>query len=342
VDAGADQFVCETEGLLLLSGSAENFEDVQWTTEGDGIFLNTGDPLAPEYIFGNADILNEQVEIVLTAVGLDGCASESDTTLITISAPLQAAFSHTNACVGSPVQFTDETEVFDGEIDGYIWNFGNGIIDNQQNPTFVFSEPGTEFVQLVVESSLGCTDTTSQVITVVEGPSAQFEVNQFRAPINFDFIFDDASTGAVQWNWNFGDGLGITQQQNPTYSYPDEGEYVVTLTVSGTTGCTDSISQSLIVEGQLVLPPRLPNSFSPNGDNINDVYFVRGGPFTQLDFRVYDNWGREIFKTTDQEIGWDGTDNGSDSPIGVYVYTIKATNFEGETFDYSGRINLFR
>jgi gliding motility-associated-like protein len=92
----------------------------------------------------------------------------------------------------------------------------------------------------------------------------------------------------------------------------------------------------------VVLPPRLPNSFSPNGDNTNDVYFVRGGPFIQLDFRVYDNWGREIFKTTDQEIGWDGTDNGSEVPIGVYVYTIKATNFEGETFDYSGRINLFR
>ncbi|HKK38521.1 MAG TPA: gliding motility-associated C-terminal domain-containing protein, partial [Cryomorphaceae bacterium] len=77
-------------------------------------------------------------------------------------------------------------------------------------------------------------------------------------------------------------------------------------------------------------------------DNTNDVYFVRGGPFIQLDFKVYDNWGREIFQTTDQEIGWDGTENGSEVPVGVYVYTIKATNLDGETFDSSGRINLFR
>ena len=75
---------------------------------------------------------------------------------------------------------------------------------------------------------------------------------------------------------------------------------------------------------------------------MNDIYYVRGGPFINLDFRVYDNWGREIFQTSDQEEGWDGTENRSNVPVGVYVYTIKATNIEGETFDYSGRINLFR
>ncbi len=342
VSAGPDQFVCESSGLLTLSGSAENFETIEWSTEGDGIFLNTGDEFAPEYVFGNADVIAEQVQIILTATGQEGCAEGADTVLVNISAPVSAAFTASNACVGSPVQFTDATEVFEGEIDGYIWNFGNGNVDNQQNPTFVFSEAGSRSVQLVVESSLGCTDTTTQLINVVQGPQAAFAVNQFRAPINFDFIFDDQSTLAEQWAWNFGDGLGFTQQQNPTYSYPDEGDYVVTLTVTGSTGCLDSITQTLFVEGQIVLPPRLPNSFSPNGDNNNDVYLVRGGPFTQLDFRVYDNWGREIFQTTDQEVGWDGTENGSEVPVGVYVYTIKATNLDGETFDYSGRINLFR
>jgi gliding motility-associated-like protein len=342
VSAGPDQFVCETSGLLTMSGSADNFETIEWSTEGDGMFLNTGDDFAPEYIFGNADVIAEQVQIILTATGLEGCAEGTDTVLVNISAPLAAAFTHSNACVGSPVLFTDATVVFEGEIDGYIWDFGNGIIDNQQNPTFVFNEVGSQSVQLVAESSLGCTDTTTQLINVVQGPQAAFAVNQFRAPVNFDFLFDDQSNGAEQWNWNFGDGLGITQVQNPTYSYPDEGDYLVTLTVSGSTGCVDSVSQSLIVEGQTVLPPRLPNSFSPNGDNNNDVYFVRGGPFITIDFKVYDNWGREIFQTTAQEVGWDGTENGSDVPVGVYVYTIKATNIDGETFDSSGRINLFR
>ncbi|MFT4770063.1 MAG: gliding motility-associated-like protein [Cryomorphaceae bacterium] len=340
--AGPDQFVCESSGLLSMSGSAENFATIEWSTEGDGMFLNTGDDFAPEYIFGNADAIAEQVQIILTATGLEGCAEAADTMLVNINAPLAAAYTHSNACVGSPVQFTDATVIFEGEIDGYVWDFGNGIIDNQQNPTFVFNQAGSQSVQLVVESSLGCTDTTTQLINVAQGPQAAFTVNQFRAPVNFDFIFDDQSIGAEQWNWNFGDGLGITQVQNPTYNYPDEGDYLVTLIVAGSTGCVDSVSLSLILEGQTVLPPRLPNSFSPNGDNTNDLYYVRGGPFIKLDFKVYDNWGREIFQTINQEVGWDGTENGSDVPVGVYVYTIKATNLDGETFDYSGRINLFR
>jgi gliding motility-associated-like protein len=340
--AGPDQFVCESSGLLSMSGSAENFATIEWSTEGDGMFLNTGDDFAPEYIFGNADAIAEQVQIILTATGLEGCAEAADTMLVNINAPLAAAYTHSNACVGSPVQFTDATVIFEGEIDGYVWDFGNGIIDNQQNPTFVFNQAGSQSVQFVVESSLGCTDTTTQLINVAQGPQAAFTVNQFRAPVNFDFIFDDQSIGAEQWNWNFGDGLGITQVQNPTYNYPDEGDYLVTLIVAGSTGCVDSVSLSLILEGQTVLPPRLPNSFSPNGDNTNDLYYVRGGPFIKLDFKVYDNWGREIFQTINQEVGWDGTENGSDVPVGVYVYTIKATNLDGETFDYSGRINLFR
>ncbi len=211
VDARTDQFVGETSGLLTMSGSADNFETIEWSTEGDGMFLNTGDDFAPEYIFGNADVIAEQVQIILTATGLEGCAEGTDTVLVNISAPLAAAFTHSNACVGSPVLFTDATVVFEGEIDGYIWDFGNGIIDNQQNPTFVFNEVGSQSVELVVESSLGCTDTTTQLINVVQGPQAAFAVNQFRAPVNFDFLFDDQSNGAEQWNWNFGDGLGITQ-----------------------------------------------------------------------------------------------------------------------------------
>jgi len=342
VSAGTDQYICEADGILNLSGSAENFASIEWNSNGDGSILLTGDEFAPDYILGNTDVIQEQVEIVISAIGLEGCAQMTDTMLINISAPLRADFEASIACVGSPVQFTNRTEVFEGEVDGYTWDFGNGVVDNQQNPTFVFSEAGTQSVQLVVESSLGCSDTIVQAVSITEGPQADFSINQFRAPINFDFIFTENSSDAEQWSWNFGDGLGTSQFRNPTYSYPDDGEYTVTLTVTNSNGCVDSTNQTIFVEGQIVLPPRLPNSFSPNGDNINDIYYVRGGPFTQLDFNVYDNWGRQIFQTTDQEVGWDGTVNGNEMPVGVYVYTIKAINVEGESYDFTGQIKLFR
>ncbi len=342
VDAGEDDFVCKSAGMVSLNGTVANEESVQWSSLGDGVFLPSNTEVDPEYVIGNIDGSNGSVQLVLTGMPAEGCSAVKDTVTININNPLEAGFSSGPGCIGTPVEFTDETQVFAGSIASWRWDFGNGNISNQQNPQFVFSQAGTPSVQLVVQSSLGCNDTIVQLVNVVQGPEASFDVSKNPAPINFDIDFKSTSQGASSYSWNMGDGLGFYQSQNLTYQYPDEGEYVVTLLVNGEGGCVDSASTTVTIEGFLVLPPRLPNTFSPNDDGLNDVYFVRGGPFIELDFRVYDAWGSEIFKTTDQSVGWDGTEGGKQSPVGVYVYTVKATNLNGEQYDYSGRINLLR
>ncbi|MCA1763163.1 MAG: gliding motility-associated C-terminal domain-containing protein [Flavobacteriales bacterium] len=342
VDAGEDDFVCETAGMVELSGEVENAASVEWSTSGDGVFLPSNDVNNPEYIIGNNDGADEGVELILTALPLEACEEVSDTVFIEISNPLDLGFSFDGTCAGVPTQFTDETEVLAGSITGWTWDFGDGNISNQQNPSFVFKEVGSTSIQLAVQNSLGCSDTITQVVTVAEPPVANFEVNTNPAPAEFDIIFDNNSTNASSYEWDFGDGQGTSEDANPTYAFAEGGDYVVTLIAEGFTGCTDAFQSTITIDGVVVLPPRLPNSFSPNDDGTNDVYYVRGGPFTELDFRVYDAWGAEIFQTNDQEQGWDGTQNGKQSPIGVYVYTVVATNTDGESFDFSGRINLLR
>jgi gliding motility-associated-like protein len=139
-----------------------------------------------------------------------------------------------------------------------------------------------------------------------------------------------------------GDGFSTFSTANVEFAYPEEGNFIVSLTALGQGGCQDSTSQIVNIDGRLVLPPRLPNTFSPNNDGLNDVFYVRGGPFSALEFRVYNGWGQEIFSTIDQELGWDGTQGGEQLPLGIYVYTIKATTILGASFDYSGKINLIR
>jgi gliding motility-associated-like protein len=342
VDAGDDDFICRSTGLVPLNGSVSNAESFEWSTLGDGAFLPSEDVLDPEYVVGNLDVINEQVELILTAEGLEGCSSTTDTVTITINNPVIADFSFSPSCVGAATQFTDQSKVLAGSIAAWRWNFGAGNISNQQNPVFAFTSVGTPSVELVVTSSLGCNDTITQFVNVVEGPTAAFLVSDNPAPINFEVDFQDASSDAVDWFWDFGDDFGTANTQNASYSFDEEGDYIVTLLVTGATGCVDSAQTNLVISGELILPPRLPNSFSPNGDGMNDVFFVRGGPFIELDFRVYDSWGAEIFATTDQEIGWDGFINGNQAPTGVYVYTINAVNLEGESFEGTGKINLFR
>ena len=341
-DAGSDIFVCSNAGSVNLSGNAQNALGSTWSSSGDGVFLpDNSDPNA-EYIIGSADEQNESVTLTFTALGNQGCENASDQITVSINTPLGPAFSIGRACAGSPVQFTDETQIFSGSITGWNWDFGNGIGGSSQNPSVIYTESGNYTVELTVTSSLGCDETITQDIVVDSRPVAGFDISNNPAPIDFDIQFVSTSTNANGFTWYMGDGGVVIDEPIHSYSYDDGGLYTVSLVVTTPSGCRDSISRPLTIDGVVVLPPRLPNTFSPNGDGLNDVYYVRGGPFTNMDFRVYNGWGHEVFVSTQQEIGWDGTQDGKQLPLGVYVYTIKATTTEGESYEYTGKINLIR
>ena len=72
--------------------------------------------------------------------------------------------------------------------------------------------------------------------------------------------------------------------------------------------------------------PVLPTAFTPNGDYENDVFFVRGGPFKSILFKVYNNWGELLYETNDQTQGWDGKFNSRDLPSTDYWFVINIEN----------------
>ena len=88
--------------------------------------------------------------------------------------------------------------------------------------------------------------------------------------------------------------------------------------------------------------PQVPTGFTPNGDGANDKLFVKGGPFNKMIFRVYNNWGEKIFETTDQTNGWDGTKNGVEQPVGVYVWTLEVDLYNNRTVKKNGDVTLMR
>ena len=85
-----------------------------------------------------------------------------------------------------------------------------------------------------------------------------------------------------------------------------------------------------------------PTAFTPNGDGANDVFLVRGGPFAEFQFQLYDNWGVQIFSSDQQSIGWDGTYRDKEQPGGVYIYTFKGRTIDGKDVDMAGDISIIR
>jgi gliding motility-associated-like protein len=287
---------------------------------------------------GLADSLNAQIDAtpgVTTTYTLrveEGvCADDTSITITVYPTPNSDYFtSQTEGCEGLEVSFQENTQ----DALSYIWDFGDGSpLSNNNNPVHVFSTPGEYLTQLTAVGEFGCESTTQKaVIRISEGSFADFISTPFTdEPIplpNATVSFDDLSTNAVSWLWDFGDGQTSTDV-NPSHTYklPADGNdptvgYYVSLTVTDENGCVSTVAYG----PYLVHIPDLfiPNVFSPNGDNINDEYLVNYTGSEDFNIQVFDRWGRKIFESDTPGEAWVGTNlNGNEAATGIYYYAVK-------------------
>ncbi|MBC7935118.1 MAG: PKD domain-containing protein [Rhizobacter sp.] len=123
----------------------------------------------------------------------------------------------------------------------YLWNFGDGNIASQQNPTHVFAT-GSYDITLIVTTISGCKDTAIVAAGIIASvkPQPAFTATPRDVCAFSDVNFTDNSTGTItEWLWYFGDG-GSSTAQNPTHQYQDTGMFTVTLLV-GNNGCYDTL-----------------------------------------------------------------------------------------------------
>ena len=124
---------------------------------------------------------------------------------------------------------------------------------------------------------------------------------------------------------------------SPTTTPEDNVTYIITVEENG---CFAEAAVTIIVLYEPVI--FVPNIFSPNGDNNNDVLFVRGRGVEYLKFFVYDRWGEKVFESTSMEEGWDGTFRGKPMNPAVFVYYVEATFKDGSTSTLKGDVTLIR
>ncbi|MEO5644315.1 MAG: PKD domain-containing protein [Bacteroidia bacterium] len=249
-------------------------------------------------------------------------------------------FTTAGYCLKDGTQFIDSSTIASGTIVSYEWNFGDNTNATGTPVIHTYNSSANWNVTLITTSNFGCKDTITKPVTIFPSPTAAFTANPATAANAQQLVsFTDQSYfNIVDWWWDFGDSSSIITQQNPNHSYMNSGTYPVTLVVSDTNGCTDTTVQDYIITA----PPVVPNAFSPNGDGQNDFFWVRGGPFTDLELRIYNNWGELIYVGTNQSPGWDGTRDGIPQPIGVYVYTVYAKTPDGKEHQLHGDVTLLR
>jgi gliding motility-associated-like protein len=171
----------------------------------------------------------------------------------------------------------------------------------------------------------------------------------------------DVSSQVTNYFWNFGDANAgadnFSNLESPTHAYANVGLYTVSLITSDLVGCTDTMTRVDYIDvttdgsgsgggggnpnpndGDVFIP----TAFTPNGDNSNDIFYVRGGSITELNMSIYNQWGERVFYSDDQAVGWDATFSGREVQLGTYVYVVKLQFTDGTENTYNGKVTVLR
>jgi gliding motility-associated-like protein len=152
--------------------------------------------------------------------------------------------------------------------------------------------------------------------------------------------FTNTSTNAGTYLWDFGNGNSAVTLNVSDQVYNVPGVHTVYLTVTNGI-CTDIDSVKIDV---LLETPTLyvPNVFTPNGDSINDVFWIGATNITDFHIIIFDRWGLKLFESSDLLVSWTGTVNGKEVADGCYFYVINAKGVDNTEMKKQGTVTLFK
>ena len=204
-----------------------------------------------------------------------------------------------------------------------------GPVAYQTQWTHTYASPGIYDVRIIAETGI-CSDTNTASIAVFPTPNAGFEVNKGASV--WSKKLTSTSTNGVSHFWMVDGQLVNNQDTEFDHNFGDRGEFNIKLVVENTEGCRDSISQMVLIIGEVKF--YVPNSFSPNNDGINDEYNIYPTDLIdQMTFTVYNRWGGRV-----------SVSNDPNQPIkeelssGLYLYTLSLTDVYGNQHEFSGSI----
>jgi len=243
------------------AGQAVSFIDLSYCPAGyiTQWIWNFGDGATQTFSFPNSPNTTHTYAqagsylVTLTVTNNNGCSNTFSRIVKAADTPL-ADFIYSGNCQSAPVHFTDITQTSGSQsVIGWLWNFGDpasGIynVSLQQNPTHTYATAGNYTVRMVIFTNSGCSDTAYKTITITPSPFVDFTAQSTCEdnPVQFVPGSEMNLNAIASWNWQFGDGASSILA-SPSHTYASPGTYMVMLTVTDTSGCSNSISHPVTV-----------------------------------------------------------------------------------------------
>jgi gliding motility-associated-like protein len=232
------------------------------------------------------------------------------------------------------------------------YDFGNNKIFNGDS-IMICLGAGQHYMKISAVGTNGCKGTTeySVPITVHPKPGADFTWDpQTPNTSNSQVTFMPSTKhgNVISYEWQFANSTNIggpdtASTKNPTKMYDNNGRFPVMLVVKNEMGCIDTVYK--IVEIEEDVNVYIPNTFTPNDDNINDVFNIKGIGLKSEGYymEVFDRWGTLVYSTKDINKGWDGTVKGVKATEGVYIYKVRVIGGNGVgKKEFKGHVTLLK
>jgi gliding motility-associated-like protein len=196
---------------------------------------------------------------------------------------------------------------------------------------------------VVVQDKCGHVDTAYAQLVIDSIPDPNFVISKVISDsLGVRLINLTPKLKDLLYSWDFGDSNASEDHQPSTHYFDDAGAYFIRLNVNNITNSCDKESGKWV----RVAPSYqfyAPQSFTPNGDGLNDTFNPYMIGHQDYELFIYDRWGRQVFYSNQLDVVWDGRAGSKHLKSGIYVYMIYASEFAtGLRFQESGTINLFR
>lgn len=301
-----DTTVCLGQPLILMASGANTY---RWMPPARGIYCNT--------CAGTTALPDSSTTYVVQGTNSFGCIGTDSIRVQVIRPSTVVTNAHDTLCIGGSVQLKASGTEF------FTWSPTSGLSDpNIPNP--------------VARPSV----TTVYTVTGYDRKSCFRSIGTTRVMVyNYPSVFagGDASIrsgGSMQlkpvtsqdvnaYQWTPPIGLNCTGCPNPVASPKVTTTYKLTASNPGGCRSSDEVKIVVLCQADNIF---MPNTFSPNGDGINELLYPRGSGVRSIRaLRIYNRWGELVFQRqdvspNDPSAGWDGTFKGRLLPPDVYVY----------------------
>lgn len=320
--------LCSNQSVNILDASSVDFGkitkvEIYWDNAND-ITKTTFDDnpsVGKEYThlyddFGSP--VSKNYNLVYTAYSGVSCLNTFNKTITVLASPQLVVNPITPICAEKSsilLQFASET----AGLPGVGIYSGPGV----NNPMFTPSSSlvGNQTLSYLYTANNTCKASITQDIVVLPTPQVDAGPDRTLLEGNSIILNATASGNNLQFLWSPAMGITPIDSLNPSVSISDDLLY--TLKVTSSDGCTANDNVFIKVLKEV----KVPNAFSPNGDNINDTWQIKYlDSYPNAEVSIFNRYGQLVYRSIGYAVPWDGTYLGKPLPMGTYYYIINPKN----------------